>query len=92
MTQATVGADLLEALQVVTELHVEGVRDALRELAILRVLLAVEHPVRHLELARVLHDRHKPLDLLSRKLARTEREKRETQRRGERERFIPWRQ
>ena len=91
MTQATVGTDLLEALEVLAQLHVERVGDDLRELAVLHVLLPVQHPVRHLELARVLHDRHKPLDLLSRKLARTEREKRETQRRGERERFIPWR-
>ena len=66
--QATVGADLLEALEVIAQLHVEGVGDNLAELAILGVLLAVEHPVGHLELPRVLHDRHQTLDLFRREL------------------------
>ena len=51
VAQATVGADLLEALEVLAHLHVEGVGDDLRELAVLGVLLAVEHPVGHLKLS-----------------------------------------
>ena len=68
MTQATVGTDLLEALEVLTQLHVEGVGHHLAELAILDVLLTVKHPIRHLELARVLDDRHQTLNLLLRQL------------------------
>ena len=68
MTQATVGTDLLEALEVLAQLHVERVGDDLRELAVLHVLLPVQHPVRHLELARVLDDRHQTLNLLLRQL------------------------
>ena len=48
VTQATVGTDLLEALEVLAQLHVERVGDDLRELAVLHVLLPVQHPVRHL--------------------------------------------
>merc|ERR1719164_459487 len=70
VAQTTVRADLLEALEVLAQLHVEGVGDDLRELAVLGVLLAVEHPVRHLELARVLHDGHQALHLLRRQLTR----------------------
>ena len=69
--KAAVRADLLETLEVLTQLHVEGVGHHLAELAILDVLLAVKHPVRHLELTRVLDDRHETLDLLLGKLART---------------------
>ena len=71
MTQATVGTDLLEALEVLAQLHVERVGDDLRELAVLHVLLPVQHPVRHLELARVLDDRHQTLNLLLGQLTRT---------------------
>jgi hypothetical protein len=60
--------DLLEPLKVVPELHVEGVGDDLREPAVLVVLLPVEEPIRHLELARVRHHRHQPLQLLWRQL------------------------
>merc|ERR1719331_1070779 len=69
--QTAVGADLLEPLEVLAQLHVESVGDALRELAVLGVLLAVEHPVRPLDLARVLHNRHQPLHLLRSQLPRT---------------------
>ena len=69
MPQAPVSANLLEALEILTQLHVEGVGNGLAELAVLCVLLTVKHPVRDLELARILHDRHKPLDFLSGQLA-----------------------
>ena len=68
--QASVRADLLHPLEVLTVLHVEDVGHRLRVLAVLVVLLAVEHPVGHLELPRVLHNGHQPLHLLSRQLAR----------------------
>lgn len=66
--QTPVSADLLEALQILTQLHVEGVGHHLAELAVLDVLLTVKHPIRHLELARVLDDRHQTLNLLLRQL------------------------
>merc|ERR1719164_301437 len=69
VAQATVRTDLLQALEVLAQLHVERVGDDLRELAILGVLLAVEHPVGHLELPRVLHDGDEALHLLSGQLA-----------------------
>jgi hypothetical protein len=72
VTQATVSPDLLEPLQVIAQLHVERVGHHLRKLAVLVVLLPVEHPVGNLELARVLHDGHKPLNLLGSQLARPE--------------------
>merc|ERR1719282_1082227 len=66
--QTTVGTNLLEALKVLAQLHVERVGHYLTELAILDILLPVQHPIRHLELARVLDDRHQTLNLLLRKL------------------------
>jgi len=51
----TVGPDLLQALEVVTELLVEVVGQHLREFAVLGVLLPVKEPVRDPVLARVLH-------------------------------------
>jgi len=69
VTQTTVVPDLLESLEVVPELHVEGVGDDLREPAVLVVLLPVEEPVRHLELPGVRHHRHQPLQLVRRQLA-----------------------
>jgi len=72
VAQAAVRPDLLEALQVLAQLHVKCVGDDLRELAVLVVLLPVEHPVGNLELARVLHDGHQTLNLLSGQLASPE--------------------
>lgn len=68
MPQTAVGTNLLEALEVLAQLHVERVGDHLAELAIFHVLLPVQHPIRHLELARVLDDRHQTLNLLLRQL------------------------
>ena len=67
--QAPVSADFLEALEVLTQLHVEGVGNGLAELAIFGILLTVKHPIRDLELARILHDRHKPFNFLGGQLA-----------------------
>merc|ERR1740130_407941 len=65
VSQATVSPDLLQALKIVTHLHVHGVRHDLRVFAVLRVLFAIQHPIRYLELPRVLDDSHQALNLLS---------------------------
>ena len=59
--------DLLETLEVLADLAVENVGHNLRVLAILDVVLPVEHPVRDLVLARVRHDRNHLLDLADKK-------------------------
>lgn len=64
VSKATVGADLLETLEILAELVVERVRGDLRVLAVLVVLLSVEEPVGYLVLARVRHDRDDAVDLL----------------------------
>ena len=63
VTEATVGADLLETLEVLTKLVVEDVGHHLGGLAVLDVT-PVQEPVGDLVLARILHDRHQLLDLL----------------------------
>lgn len=61
MPQTAVGADLLEPLEVVTELGVDAVGEDLVRLAVDNVLLPVEEPGGDLELGGVLQDRHDPL-------------------------------
>ena len=55
MTQATVGADLLETLEVLTKLVVEDVGHHLGGLAVLDVTLPVQEPVRDLVLTGILN-------------------------------------
>ena len=55
VTEATVGADLLETLEVLTKLVVEDVGHHLGGLAVLDVALPVQEPVGDLVLARVLN-------------------------------------
>ena len=55
VTEATVGADLLETLEVLTKLVVEDVGHHLGSLAVLDVTLPVQEPVRDLVLARILN-------------------------------------
>ena len=55
VTQATMGADLLQTLQVLTELVVQDVGHHLGGLAVLDVTLPVQEPVGDLVLARVLN-------------------------------------
>jgi hypothetical protein len=69
VAQAPVGPDLLEALDVVAELRGDVLREDLRVLPCLDVLLPVQEPERDLELARVLDDGHELLDLVGGKLA-----------------------
>jgi len=45
VTQTTMGADLLQALQVITELGVDAVGEDLRVLAINDVALTIEEPL-----------------------------------------------
>ena len=69
VAQTAMGTDLLETLEVLTQLAVEGVCNDLRVLAVLDVLLSVEEPVGDLVLARVLHDGHDALQLVVGQLA-----------------------
>jgi len=64
VTETPVGADLLQPLQILTELVVQEVRQNLGGLAVLDVLLSVEEPVWDLVLAWVGDDGDDPLDLL----------------------------
>merc|ERR1719147_332236 len=67
--QTSVGTDLLQTLQVLTELVVQQVSHHLVGLAILNVPLPVKEPVGNLILARVLHDGNNLLNLFLRKLS-----------------------
>ena len=69
VTQAAVGADLFETLQILAQLVVHGVGQHLRVLAIDDVALPVEEPGWDLILRRVLDDGHDALELLGRDLA-----------------------
>ena len=69
VAQAPVDPDLLEPLQVRPQRRVERVREGLRVLARLVVLLSIQKPRRDLELLRVLDDGHELLDLVGRELA-----------------------
>ena len=57
VTEATVGADLLETLEVLTKLVVEDVGHHLGGLAVLDVTLPVQEPVGNLVLTGVLNDK-----------------------------------
>ena len=63
MTETTVSADLLQALEIVTELGVNTVGEELRVLAVDNVALPVEEPAGDLVLGRVLHDGDNTLKL-----------------------------
>ncbi|MCQ6483210.1 hypothetical protein NPN19_25595, partial [Vibrio parahaemolyticus] len=56
MTETTVSADLLQALEIVTELGVDTVGEDLAVLAVDNVALSVEEPRGDLVLGRVLDD------------------------------------
>lgn len=56
MTETTVGADLLQALKILTELGVDTVGDDLEVLAIDDIALSVEEPAWDLVLGWVLDD------------------------------------
>jgi len=64
VAETTVGADLLQSLQVLAKLVVQEVRQNLGGLAVLDVLLPVEEPVWDLVLTGVGDDCNDPLDLI----------------------------
>lgn len=57
--------DLLQALKIIPELHVQSIGDNLGIFAILVILLPVQEPVGDLELARVGHNHHQVIKLSS---------------------------
>lgn len=63
MTQTAVGADLLQALKVLTELAVQAVGNNLRVLAVGNIALSVQEPGRNLVLGRGLEDGDDTLEL-----------------------------
>ena len=69
VTQTTVIPDLLEPLEIIPELHVQGIGNNLGIFTIFVVFLSVEKPVRNLELAGICHNVHQVLNLLSRQLS-----------------------
>ena len=69
VTETTVSTDLLEALEVLTELAVHVLGEDLEGLAGLPVTLSVEEPLRDLELERHLDDGDDALDLVRLELA-----------------------
>lgn len=71
MSQTTMHTNLLQALQIFTQFVVQTVRQNLRILSILDVLLTIEEPVRNLVGTRVLDDGHDALELLGGKLTGT---------------------
>lgn len=71
VSETTVGADLLEALEILTELGVDAVGQDVRVLAVNNVALSVEEPGRDLVLCGVLDDRHNTLELFGGELTST---------------------
>lgn len=71
MPQATVSPDLLQSLQIITELRVNGVRQNLAVLAVDNVPLPVQEPCRDLELGGVLDDGNEALELIGVELTST---------------------
>lgn len=63
MSETTVGADLLEALEILTELGVDTVGKNVRVLAIDDIALSVDEPRGDLVLGRVLEDSDDSLEL-----------------------------
>lgn len=63
MAQTAVSTDLLQALQVLTELVVQTVGQELRVGSVLAVLLSVQEPGGDLVLGRVLHNGHNTLQV-----------------------------
>ena len=68
MAETAVGADLLEALEIVAELRVDAVGQDLRVLAVDNVALSVEEPRGNLVLGGVLDDGDDALELFRGKL------------------------
>ena len=69
--QTTMRPDLLQPLEIVTELRVNTVGQDLRVLAVDDIPLPVQEPCWDLELRGVLDDGHEPLELIGVQLAGT---------------------
>ena len=67
--KTTVRTNLLQPLQVITELRIDSVGQDLQVLAINDIPLPVQEPRRDLELSRVLADSNETLELIRVKLA-----------------------
>lgn len=63
MTKTTVNTDLLQVLQILTQLVVQVVGEELRVLAVLAILLTIEEPVGNLVVLRILHNVDNALEL-----------------------------
>ena len=72
MPQTTVGTNLLQTLQVLTELRVDGVGQDLAGLAIDDIALPVQEPDGDLELGGVLDDGDEAFELVRVQLSGTE--------------------
>lgn len=68
VTETAVGADLLQTLEILTELAVHAVGEDLGVLAVDDVALSVEEPRGDLVLGRVLHDGDDTLEFFGREL------------------------
>lgn len=71
VSQTSVRSDLLQSLEVVSELLVDGVGEGVRVLSVGQVLLPVKEPGGDLELGRVLHDGDDSLELVRVELSGT---------------------
>lgn len=71
MAKTTVSADLLQALQIITQLGVDAVGQNLRVLAVDNVALSVEEPGGDLVLGRVLDNGDDSLELFGGKFTGT---------------------
>ena len=71
VTETTVGTDLLQTFQIVTELRIHSVGQNLRVLAIDNVALPIEEPAGDLVLRGVLDDGDNSLEFFGGKLTST---------------------
>lgn len=71
VSQTSVRSDLLQSLEVVSKLLVDGVGESVRVLSVGQVLLPVKEPGGDLELGRVLHDGDDSLELVRVELSGT---------------------
>lgn len=63
MTKTTMDADLLQTLQILTQLVIQVVGQELAEFAILMILLTIEEPIGDLVILGVLHDGNNTLQI-----------------------------
>ena len=64
VTKTTMRPNLFQSLEIITQFRVDGVGKNLRILSIDNILLPVKEPRWDLELSRILHDGHYPLQFV----------------------------